>query len=106
MSRAYRIKVKESISQDLSASDEICSDLEILEILPAEVMAELLAGELKGRGFVEKEGKLSRSDEHVTVTIDPKTGEVNVKAEKTEHVDLETEAEGWGYDDVGPKENG
>src|SRR6187401_630302 len=56
MSRAYRIRVKESISQDLSASDEVCSDLEILEILPSDQMADLLSGELKGRGFEEKEG--------------------------------------------------
>ena len=42
MSRAYRIRVKESISQDLSASDEVCSDLEILEILPGDQMADLL----------------------------------------------------------------
>ena len=42
MSRAYRISVKESISQDLKAADEICTDLEILEILPREQMADLL----------------------------------------------------------------
>lgn len=105
MSRAYRIKVKESISQDLSASDEVCSDLEILEILPGDAMAELLAEELKGRGFTEKEGKLARTNAGVTVTVDPQNGEVNVKAEKQDHVELETEVEGWGYDDVGPKES-
>ena len=36
------------------------------------------------------------------MTVDPKTGEVGVKAEKQEKVELETEKEGWGYDDVGP----
>ena len=54
MSRAYRIRVKESVNQDLSASDEVCSDLEILEILPGDQMAELVAKELKDRGYVEK----------------------------------------------------
>jgi FtsH ternary system domain X5 len=103
MSRAYRIRVKESISQDLSASDEVCSDLEILEILPGDQMADLLEGELKGRGFEEKDGKLVRSKDGVTVTVDPKKGEVSVKAEKEEHVELEQEKEGWGYDDVGPR---
>ena len=39
------------------------------------------------------------------MTVDPKTGEVGVKAVKTEHVELETVAEGVGFDDVGPKEN-
>ena len=102
MSRAYRIRVKESISQDLSASDEVCSDLEILEILPGDQMADLLEGELKGRGFKEEDGKLVRTQDGVTVTVDPKNGEVSVKAEKQEKVELETEKEGWGYDDVGP----
>lgn len=105
MSRAYRIRVKESISQDLSASDEVCSDLEILEILPGDAMAGLLADELKGRGFEEKDGKLARVNKGVTVTVDPNSGEVSVKAEKADRVELETEAEGWGYDDVGPKES-
>ena len=105
MSRAYRIRVKENMSQDLAASDEVCSDLEILEILPGDAMAELLSDELKGRGFEEKDGKLIRDKEGVTVTVDPKSGEVGVKAVKQEHVELETEAEGMGYDDVGPKEN-
>src|SRR5262245_10907454 len=103
MSRAYRIRVKESISQDLSASDEVCSDLEILEILPGDQMADLLEGELKGRGFEEKNGKLVRSKDGVTVTVDPNKGEVSVKAEKEEHIELEQEKEGWGYDDVGPR---
>src|SRR5262249_14357940 len=69
MSRAYRIRVKESISQDLSASDEVCSDLEILEILPGDQMADLLEGELKGRGFEEEDGKLVRTKDGVTVTV-------------------------------------
>ena len=50
MSRAYRITVKESLKKDLSASDEVCSDLEILEILPSDQMAELMRGELKDFG--------------------------------------------------------
>jgi hypothetical protein len=102
MSRAYRIRVKESISQDLAASDEVCSDLEILEILPGDQMADLLEGALKGRGFKEQDGKLVRQQDGVTVTVDPKSGEVGVKAEKSEKVELESEKEGWGYDDVGP----
>lgn len=103
MSRAYKIRVKESVSQDLSASDEVCSDLEILEILPDNQMAELLTKELKARGFEEKEGKLVRTQEGVTVSVDPKSGEVTVKAEKGEKIELETVKEGWGYDDVGPR---
>ena len=102
MSRAYRIRVKEAVTKDLAASDEVCSDLEVLEILPGDQMADLLEGELKGRGFQEEDGRLVRSKDGVTVTVDPKSGEIGVKAEKQEKVELETEKEGWGYDDVGP----
>ena len=42
MSRAYRITVKESDTRHLKAGDEICTQLEILEILPPEDMATLL----------------------------------------------------------------
>ena len=46
MSRAYRITVKESETRHLKAGDEICTDLEILEILPPEDMGTLLRNEL------------------------------------------------------------
>src|SRR5438874_9777918 len=103
MSRAYRIRVRESINQDLKASDEVCADLEILEILPGDQMAELVSRELKARGYDEQDGKLVKSHEKVTVTVDPKSGEVSVKAEKEERIELQAEKEGWGYDDVGPR---
>lgn len=103
MSRAYKIRVKESVKQDLSASDEVCSDLEILEILPGGQMAELLKKELKARGFEEQDGKLVKHHEGVTVSVDPQSGEVTVKAEKSEQVQLSAEKEGFGYDDVGPR---
>lgn len=104
MSRAYRVTVRESLKRDLSASDEVCSNLEILEILPPEQMAELLRGELKGRGFQNDGEKLVRSGKGVTVTVDPKTGEVSVKAETSDSVDLKAERDDWGYDDAGPGE--
>lgn len=104
MSRAYRITVKESLQRDITASDEVCSDLEILEILPKEQMADLLKGELQGRGFEEQDGKMVRHDEGVTVTVDPQTGEVSVKAEAADSVDLQAQRDDWGYDDVGPGE--
>ena len=51
MSRAYRITVKESETRELRGSDEICTQLELLEILPPEQMADLLKGELKKRAM-------------------------------------------------------
>lgn len=103
MSRAYRIKVKESLRQDLSASDEVCADLEILEILPCEQMAKLVADQLKARGFEEKDGKLVRTKDGVTVTVDPKEGSVTVRTDKEQKVDLEVEKEGMGDEDYGER---
>ena len=82
MSRAYRITVKESDTRHLKAGDEIATQLEILEILPPEDMATLLREELKKRGFEEQDdGTLVRKDGEVTVTVDPCSGEVSVKAD-------------------------
>ena len=102
MSRAYRITVKESLTRDLKASDEVCSDLEILAILPADQMAELMRGELRQRGFEEDGGKMIRHDEGITVSVDPNTGEVSVKAEAADSVELKAQRDDWGYDDAGP----
>lgn len=102
MSRAYRIRVKESSRRELKGSDEICTDLEVLEILPPEQMSELLKKELKEKGFAEQDGKLVRKDGDVTITVDPKTCEVTVRSEVGEEVTLEAERTEQAYDDVGP----
>ena len=105
MSRAYRITVKESESRNLKADDEICTQLEILEILPPEDMATLLKEELKKRGFEEQEdGKMVRKEDDITVTVDPCSGEVTIKAEQEQTVNQEAKREATGFNDVGPNE--
>ncbi|MCS6866688.1 MAG: hypothetical protein NZS48_16670 [Gemmata sp.] len=105
MSRAYRITVKESESRHLKAGDEICTQLELLEILPPEDMATLLREELKRRGFEEQDdGTLIRRDGDVTVKVDPCTGEVSVKAETEAQITQEAKREATGFNDVGPTE--
>ena len=107
MSRAYRITVKESLTRELKGSDEICTTLEVLEILPPEAMAELLKKGLQEKGFEEQpDGTMKPSDGKVTVTVDPCTGEVSVKSEAQESVTLEARRETTGYDDIGPGEKG
>lgn len=107
MSRAYRITVKESVTRELRGSDEIATKLEVLEILPPEQMAGLLAEELKGRGFQEQDdGTFTRADGKTTVTVEPCTGEVTVRAEAGESVTLEAKRDATGYDDFGPGEAG
>ena len=47
MSRAYRIRVQESLRRVVTAEDHVSTQLELLELLPAEQMADLLAAELE-----------------------------------------------------------
>ena len=105
MSRAYRITVRESDVRTLKAGDEIGTTLEILEILPPEDMAELLRNELKNRGFTgQANGAMTRKDGDITITIDPCNGEIMVKAEAMENVNLEARRDATGFNDVGPSE--
>ena len=81
---------------------KISSQLEILEILPAAEMAELLAQELERRGFQRHGNKAVRKQEKVEVLVDLASGEVTVRATDEKDVKLAAEKEGYGYDDVGP----
>ena len=105
MSRAYRISVKESVKRDISGTDGICAELELLDILPEDRMRSLLADELRKRGFTEKDGQLERSRQGIAVRIDPRTGEVKVNATAEKQIDVESERETYGFDDLGPKED-
>jgi hypothetical protein len=97
MSRAYRIRVRESIEvrdhqkRTVHAEDRISTQLELLEILPCEQMAELLRQELLRRGFQERGKDLIRRSSGVTVTIEPDTGTITVEAEAHEQVQLQAE---------------
>jgi hypothetical protein len=102
MSRAYRIRVKESLTRSLTTSDEITCELEMIEVLPADQMADLLKRELQQRGFENDGTNVSRQDGDIKVTVNPATGEVSVKAEARDTFRQELEREGRGYDDVGP----
>jgi hypothetical protein len=104
MSRAYRIRVSESLNRVLRAEDSVCTQLELLEILPPEHMAALLREELKNRGFAEQDGRLVRTDGDLTTTIDPASGTVTVESKSEQAVELHGEREGLGYDDFGPGE--
>jgi len=102
MSRAYRIRVRESLKRIIRAEDRVATQLEILEILPCDQMADLLRRELEGRGFVPDGAEMVRTRDGVTVRVDPASGEVTVAAELAENVELEGEKETRAYTDVGP----
>ena len=103
MSRAYRIRVQESLRRRIAADDAVCTQLELLEVLPPEQMADLLRDELQRRGFEDKNGRLIRaSGDGLTASIDPKTGEVSVRARASEQLELAGQREGIAYDEIGP----
>jgi hypothetical protein len=105
MSRAYRIRIRESLKRVVRAQDHVQVQLEVLGILPAEEMADLLAEELLRRGFERKGQTLVRRVKGLTLTVEPATGTVTVDAQTTEKVELETEREARVYDDWNPKHN-
>src|SRR6266581_2353848 len=103
MSRAYRIRVKESLARDIHAEDCIETKLDVIEVLPREQMGELLADELKRRGFEEQEdGTLVRRDEGVTVAVNPCSGDVVIRTESDDRAEVKGTREGFAYNDVGP----
>jgi hypothetical protein len=102
MSRAYRISVRESLRRVLRAHDRVSTQLELLEILSPEEMAELLSLELEKGGFERKDGELVREQDGVKVSVDPKSGTVTVSAESSQDVELQSAREGTAWDDAGP----
>jgi hypothetical protein len=103
MSRAYRVRVRETVRHTIRAEDHVATTLEMLEILPKEEMAGLLAQELGGRGFQAQGDSLVRKGDGLTITVDPSSGSVEVRAEKEESVELEGERQGFADSDWGGK---
>ena len=100
MSRAYRLSVRESCHRVLKGSDHIATQLEILDILPREVLGTMLAEELRARGYEEQEGKLTRQDGQTRITVDPTTGEVRVEAELSSNEQIEVTRTGNYFDET------
>jgi len=102
MSRSYRVSVRECQNRTIRAEDHVSTQLEILEVLPPEQMAGLLADELEKRGF-ERDGTiLTRKQNGVTITVETSTGTVTVATESSEETTVEAERTDRAYDDVGP----
>ncbi len=95
MSRAYRITVRESAARIIRAGDHASCDLELLDILPPERMAGLLAQELERRGFRSAGETWVRQDQGITVKVDPCRATVTVHAEAEHEVTVEGERVGW-----------
>jgi hypothetical protein len=101
MSRAYRIRVKESLKRVVRARDGVSTQLEILGVLAPEQMAELLRRELEGRGFQAEGKKMVRKQDGIKVSVDPESGGVSVTSQLQDQLELEKEKEARVYTDVG-----
>lgn len=91
MSRAYRLRVRESLRRLVRTGDHVESELELLDILPAAEMAGLLADELARHGFQRRGERLSRSRGGVSVSVQPATGSVRVASQLDEAVEVTAE---------------
>jgi hypothetical protein len=102
MSRAYRVSVRETRNRIIRAEDHVSTRLEILEVLPPEPMAGLLADELQRRGFQRDGTRLSRKQNGVTVAVETTTATVTVASEASEEATIQAERNDRAYDDAGP----
>jgi hypothetical protein len=101
MSRAYRIQIRESTCKVIRAEDHVSTHLELLNVLPCEQMAELLAAELEQRGFVRDEDTVRREQDGVSLTVDLSTGRVTVAAGTRRQVTVDAEQTGYAGDEKG-----
>lgn len=80
MSRAYQIRVSESVVRTVHVEDGVQSPLELLPILPSERMGDLLGKELEDLGFTRDGKTATRTDpDGVTISVDLDTATVTVK---------------------------
>jgi hypothetical protein len=91
MSRAYRVRVQESLRRIITAEDHVSTQLELLALLPAEQMADLLAAELERGGFEKNANKLTRKHKDVIIEIDPTNAIVTVRAQSSTEVAVKGE---------------
>jgi hypothetical protein len=101
MSRSYRVRVRDSQTRTIRAEDHVSTELEILEVLPPEQMAGLLADELVKRGFERAGTRVTRKQNGITITVETTTATVTVSAEASEETTIQAEREDRAYDDVG-----
>lgn len=80
MSRAIQVRVSESVVRTIHVEDGVQSPLEMLPILDADRMGELLAAELEALGFLRDGDTAKRTDpDGIEVTVDLRGATVSVK---------------------------
>lgn len=85
MSRAYQIRVSESLDRVEHIEDGVTCRLELLGVLPPEQMREHLRAALVARGFVEVEGEAEvlelPAEDGIEVQVDLRAGALSVRIE-------------------------
>ncbi len=80
MSRAYRIRVSESVTRTVHIEDGLSFQLELLDVVGAERTSELLREALGDAGFeFGEDGRARRSTDGIEVLVDPTTGTVEIR---------------------------
>ncbi len=80
MSRAIQVRVSESVVRTIHVEDGVQSPLEMLPILGADRMGDLLATELEALGFERDGDTATRTDaDGIEVTVDLRNATVSVK---------------------------
>lgn len=108
MSRAYRLlSASESTRRHVVVEDGVCTALELLEVLPAEQMREILAAELEKQGF-RRDGDLAKrvDPDGVGITVDLADGSVNIRLAEEREVEAsveKTERVAVGNEEAGEK---
>jgi hypothetical protein len=98
MSRAYVIRVSETLRRHVHLEDGVRTSLEILDVLPPERMNALLRAELARAGFREEDGRLVRDEEGgVRVEVDPEARTVTLRIAGERELELEHTGEGRAY---------
>lgn len=89
MSRCYRISVSESLQRHVQVDDGLQTQLELLDILPPDRMAELLAARLAEKGYAQREGSTWEKtlESGVVVRVDVESGTVDITL--TDEAELE-----------------
>lgn len=102
MSRAYRISLSESVRRQVVVGDEVRAGLALLDVLPREEMAELLAAALRARGFADQaDGTLRRVEaDGVEVVVDPLAGTVVLRREVAHQVEIAAEGEVRAFEET------
>lgn len=93
MSRAYRIRVSETQTRVVHVDDGLELQLELLDVLPANRLSELLKVELAAEGFAEQvDGAFESTIEGVLVRVDASTGTVTIRLDSAHDVEKSASA--------------